>query len=223
MRLLIAVVQCTRDRWRIPAHREMLCGHGADVRFFYGKQPGFLFGKEPEGTAEALPNETELDVDDGYFLLVHKMIAIFKWALAHDYDFIFKVDADTFLDVEKLLKSGFDAHNWVGLMGDKGASGGVGHCTSGGVGIWLSRHAVRVFLDHYPKMPGGKMHSFDDWALSLTLADAGLKPVNSDLLWNFDLGPRTPEEKNNLISWHGWNPDPSHVERRGGGECPWKP
>ena len=58
-------------------------------------------------------------------------------------------------------------------MGDKGASGGVGHCTSGGVGIWLSRKAMQTFLDHYPKMPAGKMHQWDDWALSLTLADAG--------------------------------------------------
>jgi hypothetical protein len=98
-------------------------------------------------------------------------------------------------------------------MGDKGASGGVGHCTSGGVGIWLSRKAMQTFLDHYPKMPAGKMHQWDDWALSLTLADAGLKPVNSDLLWNFDLGPA---DKSKLISWHGWTPD-GRPEKRGPG------
>lgn len=216
MKVLIAVVQCTRDLWRIPAHREMLSGHGADVRFFYGSQP-------PSGVHEEKgSDEIELAVDDGYFTLVRKVSAIFEWALRRNYDFILKIDADTFLDVEKLLRAGFEAHDWVGLMGDKGASGGVGHCTSGGVGIWLSAYGMRTFLDHYPSMPGGKMHHFDDWALSLTLADAGLKPVNSDLLWNYDLGPRTEEEKKHLISWHGWNPDPSHVEQRGGGESPFK-
>lgn len=218
MKLLIAVVQCARDRWRIPAHRKMLSGKGADVYFFYGLQPS-----NPKAAFNPC-DEIELPVGDGYFAeLTRKAIAIYQWALAHDYDFLLKIDADTFLDVEKLLKAGFEAHDWVGLMGDKGASGGVGHCTSGGVGIWLSAKAMRTFLEHYPKMPGGKMHQFDDWLLSLTLADAGMKPVNSDLLWNYDLGPRTPEEKRNLISWHGWTPDAGHLEKRGGGESPWKP
>lgn len=223
MKLLIAVVQCTRDRWRIPAHREMLKGHGApgmtvDVRFFYGRQPGFLFGEDVE-LPEKGPDEVELDVDDGYFVLVHKVSAIFQWALQRNYDFVFKIDADTFLDVPKLLEAGFEKNDWVGLMGDKGASGGVGHCTSGGVGIWLSRKAMWTFLAEYPSMPPGKMHTMDDWALSLTLAKAGLKPVNSDLLWNFDLGQA---DKSQLISWHGWTPDREHAEQRGGGETPWK-
>jgi hypothetical protein len=205
MKLLIAVVQCQRDRWRIPAHREMLAGKGADVRFFYGRQ----MDARTKG-----PDEIELPVDDGYHVLIHKVCAIVRWALDHGYDYVFKIDADTWLDVPKLLAAGFEKHDWVGLMGDKGASGGVGHCTSGGVGIWLSAHAMRVFLDHYPTMPAGKMHLWDDWALSLTLADAGLKPVNSDLLWNFDLGPA---DKSTLISWHGWSPD-GRPEKRGGPE-----
>jgi hypothetical protein len=192
----------------------MLCGHGADVRFFYGMQPSAVGLGNPS-------DEWELPVDDAYFSLVSKVCMIYEWALFEGYDFIFKIDADTWLHVPKLLHAGFDAHDWVGLMGDKGASGGVGHCTSGGVGIWLSAKAMRTFLDHYPKMPGGKFHLFEDWALSLTLAAAGMKPVNSDLLWNYDLGPRTAEEKKNLISWHGWTPDGSHAEQRGGGESPW--
>jgi hypothetical protein len=216
MKLLIAVVSCAKDRWRIPAHRDMLCGHGADVRFFYGIQG-------PAATIVAMPDEIELPVEDGYFLLVRKVYLIFQWALAQGYDFIFKMDSDTWLDVEKLLEAGFEQHDWVGLMGDKGASGGIGHCTSGGVGYWLSAKAMRMYLDHYPKMPSGSFHFFEDWALSLTLAAAGLKPVNSDLLWNYDLGSRTPEEKKQLISWHGWTPDPAHSEQRGGGDSPWKP
>jgi hypothetical protein len=212
-KILIAVVTCTRDLWRIPAHRQMLSGHGADVRFFYGVQP--------VGVLDVVrKDEVELCVDDGYFMLVHKVMSIFEWALQRGYSHIFKIDADTFLDVPKLLCAGFEAYDWAGLMGDSGASGGVGHCTSGGVGIWLSAKAMRTFLEHYPKMPGGKMHHFDDWALSLTLADAGIKPVNSDRLWNYDLGPRTIEQKENLISWHGWNPDLDHKEERGGGEIP---
>lgn len=211
MKLLIAVVTCTRDLWRIPAHREMLSNKGADVRFFYGRQPC--------GALDVVGNdEVELEVSDDYFLLIRKVIGIFEWALKHNYDFVFKIDADTFLDVPKLLSAGFEANDWVGLMGDKGTSGGVGHCTSGGVGIWLSAKAMRTFLEHYPTMPGGKMHSWDDWALSLTLADAGLKPVNSDRLWNYDLGPRSVAEIRNLISWHGWTPDSSHIEQRGGGD-----
>ena len=206
MKLLIAVVQCARDRWRIPAHREMLAGKGADVRFFYGRQPQ----ARTEG-----PDEIELPVDDGYYVLIHKDIAIFEWALARGYEFVLKIDADTWLDVPKLLQSGFEQHDWVGLMGDKGASGGVAHCTSGGVGIWLSAKAMRTFLDHYPSMPPGKMHQWEDWALSLTLADAGMKPVNSDLLWNFDLGPA--EDRSKLISWHGWSPD-GRPEQRGPGK-----
>lgn len=210
MKVLVAVVTCTRDLWRIPEHRKMLYGHGADVRFFFGRQPcGAL--------TIVRRDEIELQVDDGYSLLVKKVIAIFEWALARDYDYVFKIDADTWLDVPKLLRAGFEEHDWVGLMGDKGKSGGVGHCTSGGVGIWLSAKAMRLFLKHYPTMPPGKMHSFDDWALSLTLAHALMKPVNSDLLWNFDLGAA---DKGTLISWHGWTPDQSRFEQRGPGEPP---
>jgi hypothetical protein len=186
----------------------MLAGKGADVRFFYGDQKrGTIFSFWPADISD----EIELPCDDGYYVLVHKVSMIFEWALSRGYTHVFKIDADTWLDVPKLLEAGFEQHDWVGLMGDKGASGGVGHCTSGGVGIWLSAHAMRVFLDHYPTMPAGKMHQWDDWALSLTLADAGLKPVNSDLLWNFDLGPA---DKSQLISWHGWSPD-GRPEKRG--------
>jgi hypothetical protein len=226
MKLLIAVVQCARDRWRIPAHREMLSGHGVDVRFFYGIQDNQWRGRTWEPTEQEIKDtlarnvttdEIELPVDDAYACLVRKVYAMLTWALANGYTHVFKIDADTWVNVEKLKTAGFEQHDWVGLMGDKGLSGGIGHCTSGGVGIWLSEKAIRLYLDKYPQMPCGKFHYYDDWAISLTLGYAGMKPVNSDLLWNFDLGPA---DKSKLISWHGWNPDPNHNEERGGA-LPW--
>lgn len=89
-----------------------------------------------------LPDELPLPAPDGYFYLTHKLRAGLRWALAQDYDFIFRADVDTFVDVPILLQSGFDSHNYTGKkIGPK-----PGYA-QGGTGYWLSRAACRLLVN----------------------------------------------------------------------------
>lgn len=215
MKVLIAVMTCARDRWRIPAHREMLCGHGADVRFFLGR-----------GNEDPERDEVIFDVGDDWNSLPHKCRAAFGWALDRGYDYLFKIDADTGVDVPALLSSGFEAHEYIGLLGDEGESNGLGHCASGGVGYWLSARAARAYLDHfqtYSQAHGGPYLLYEDWSLSIVLhdlatttGDHSLYPHHDPRYWNeileWKLGKR---ERKDCLTWHGWTPDPTREEVRG--------
>jgi hypothetical protein len=208
MKVLIAVQTCARDRWRTPAHREMLCGHGADVRFFLGRG-----NENPEA------DEIVFDVGDDWENLPGKVRGALQWALDRGYEYIFKCDSDTFVDVPKLLASGFEQHQYCGLMGDEGAGKGIAHCPSGGVGWWLSARAAKAFLDHWPKYSaehGGPYHQYEDWALAIVLndhvertGDTSLIPHHDIRYWNpaleWKFGKR---ELKDCITWHFWNGKP---------------
>jgi hypothetical protein len=203
MRVLIAVMTCARDRSFV--HRELLCGHGADVRFFLGQ------GNENPAEDEVIVGEP-----DDYYSLPHKVRAAFRWALEQGYDYIFKCDYDTWVDVPALLASGFEGHEYIGLMGDEGEGGGLAHCPSGGVGYWLSARAARIYLEHYQVYGSahpGPFHQFEDWCLAIVLhdyveqtGDQTLRPHHDPRYWNpgaldWKLGPR---EKKDCITLHPW-------------------
>jgi len=212
MKILIAVMTCARDRWRIPAHREMLCGHGADVRFFLG-----CGNENPE------PDEMLVDTEDDWEHLPFKVRFALKWALDNSYDYIFKCDSDTWVNVKALMESGFEGHNYVGLMGDEGESEGLAHCPSGGVGWWLSAKAARAFLRHWPEFSsanGGPYHVYEDWALAIVMHDYVDKTGDRSLIPHHDIRYWNPalewkfgkRELKDCITWHFWN-----------GKADWKP
>ena len=222
MSVLIAVMTCKRDRWMIPHHRKLLEGHGADVRFFMG-----------EGNHDAFSPEILLPCSDDYDKLIHKNAWMFRWFreyaeyTGHEttgprWDYVFKIDSDTFVDVPRLLAADL-TDDWAGLMGDEGAGGGKAHCTSGGVGIWLSLHAVNLFLKSYfgedknhPTLPPGRIQFWDDWCLSWMLAEAGLVPRHEVRFWNDDMTARLGWKKPaDFITYHGWAPKGVHRNVRG--------
>ena len=182
MRVLIAIMSCARDvmnganesiretwlTWmdRIPA--------GWDYRFFVGIGNPPPLADETEGfqnqyrhlasrrpTAVDLPptlsiplkeDEIALDVADSYAYLVHKVRASRAWAAEQGYDYIFKVDTDTFVIPPRLVSSGFESHDYIGarfaLTGPEDVylrkvmdNYKQGHYTQGGPGYWLSRRA----------------------------------------------------------------------------------
>lgn len=79
-----------------------------DLRFFYGKPP--------DKTVRLKPDEISLDVPDDYHNLPFKMQAIYKWALQHGYEYIVKADDDTFLYIDRLLRSGFESYDQMGYF-----------------------------------------------------------------------------------------------------------
>jgi hypothetical protein len=132
-RVLIAILSChalrgyeqsLRDTWikEIP--------EGVDHRFFLGlPNLDYVFS-----------DEVFLSVGDAWYDITHKMVAVCAWALAHDYDYLFKCDLDTLVRPVGLLQSDFKAWDWVGGQNSFFASGGAGYT--------LSQRAMRAVIEH---------------------------------------------------------------------------
>lgn len=96
---------------------------GVGVRFFYGRG----------ATRPPLADEVFLDADDSYEGLIEKVTEMFRWALAHDYDFVFKVDVDSFVHVKNFLASEFRDWDYTGR--------------GWGLGYVLSKTAMKVVVE----------------------------------------------------------------------------
>ena len=141
-KVLIAVPSChalrhweqtIRDTWGKDVPAEVA------LRFFLGQpkiEPGL--------------DEVILDCGDSLSDLTHKCVAMFRWALAQGYDFVFKGDLDTFVRPRLLLQSGFEQWDYVG-----GYEGGRAvDFASGGAGYVLSRKAMLSAIEgEYPREP----------------------------------------------------------------------
>src|SRR6266566_7396131 len=106
MKLLIAISTCeayellgvndaARKTW-LPQAAE----NGFDVRFFIGTG-----GTPHEGTEL-------LDVPDDYNSLCYKTHACLRWAVKHDYAFVFSSYPDTYIRPERLRNSGFEQYDY---------------------------------------------------------------------------------------------------------------
>jgi hypothetical protein len=100
-------------------------------KFFYGEG----------GNRSPLEDEVFLtSVPDDYRHLPHKTIAICKWALAHDFDYLLKVDDDTGVYVDRIV------HEALSGMWDY-AGYPNGRMASGGPGYWLSKEAFKTVAE----------------------------------------------------------------------------
>jgi hypothetical protein len=141
MNILIAVESCFKD-----AHK-----HQA-IRDTWGKEFGRRQAKFFMGGAGAGPFEDEIFlgtfIDDSYEALSLKTRAMCQWALAHDFDYMFKCDTDTLIDAERLISSAFSNYDYLGgENADINVPGfaprRIEFC-SGGAGYWLSRKALTI-------------------------------------------------------------------------------
>jgi hypothetical protein len=111
--------QTIRDTWGKDAE--------VDLRFFLGNPQVAL-----------APDEVFLDVGDGWSDITKKCVAMFQWALG--YEFVWKVDLDTFVRPKQLLGAGLESFDWVGGRNSFFASGGAGY--------GLSRRAMEYVVSH---------------------------------------------------------------------------
>lgn len=111
MKTLIAVTTCHPFRDRADAVRATWGKEveGADIKYFLG-----------QGEAQR-PDEVILDCPDGYHYLSQKTQLIRRWALANGYDYLWKIDDDTYVRPERLLGNGFQGLDYVGRL--RGSSG----------------------------------------------------------------------------------------------------
>ena len=132
------------------AQRACMKNSAVDYKFVYGSAAS-------NGMPDRALLEDELffDVDDTKPYLVLKNKAVFKWALEHGYDYVFRACDDTVVYPERLLAH-FDVlkdHDYAGTMCGYGVLPGHGVFTlryldymHGGVGIWLSRKSMEMLI-----------------------------------------------------------------------------
>jgi hypothetical protein len=160
MKILLAIKSCIRDKdnGSHDAIRNTWGKYvlGADLRFFYGKGMGNWLAMRND--------ETYLDVNDDYAHLQHKTREILRWSLAHDYDFTFLADNDTFLIPERLMKCGFEQYDYSGLFETGNVKLGTTFTldwygeavpgfypyASGGYGYFVSRKAAEIVVATEP-------------------------------------------------------------------------
>jgi hypothetical protein len=106
------------------------------------------------------------------WILNRKTEALVRYAFERDYDFVFKCDDDTYVHIERLLASGFEAHDYSGCT-DLHHAKNVGnyHWAQGGAGYWLSRRAMAVVSQH-----GLHRMREEDFAVGQLLAANGIAP-----------------------------------------------
>lgn len=148
-------VRAVRETWAkyLPAFERYV-----HLRFFYG---------QPADGRKPFNDEIFLDVPDDYTRLPHKVKAIFHWALAKGYDYVFKCDDDTFVYLDRLMASGFEGHDYVGYCYPS-----HGNYISGGTGYWLSRKAMQIIVN----APQPETWAEDRW-VGETLGKSGISPT----------------------------------------------
>jgi Galactosyltransferase len=127
MKILIAIPSCHALRNCEQTIRETWgkdLPTSVDLRFFLG---------QPVGNPQA--DEIFLDCGDSLAALTIKCVAMFRWALAQGYDYVWKVDLDTFVRPQQLPTGQYD---WIG--------GQNSHFASGGAGYGLSRRALEFVV-----------------------------------------------------------------------------
>lgn len=181
MKILIAIPSCRlhsdyqwaqRNTWIKDIPKDV------DYKFFLGREAG-LEG----GVVDEIRDEVYLYCSDAFMperglkkypTLPQKTKQICDYALLAGYDYIFKVDTDTLVNVENLLHSGFANNEYSGGYNQEES----GEFCSGGAGYWLSRKAMQVVVDSTVE------HWSEDVFVALALKEKGILPVwNSGYRW----------------------------------------
>jgi hypothetical protein len=144
---------------------------------------------------KAHDDEVILSTSDKYEHMALKLKSTLLWFLSKDFDFIFVCLTDTYVDVDRLLDSGFENTDYCGTAnGERTAVGG-------GPGIWLSKRSVS-FLTKAPVTSW----AYDKW-VGQVLLDNKVKLTHDERYSNLDLGDDPPLPENNTITSHIANRD----------------
>lgn len=142
MRILVAVTNCWPRRQRQEAIRNTWLKNippTMDVRFFLGRTPGTV--------PPLKDDEVLVDVDDGYLDLPAKTRAMCRYAREHGYDWLFKCDDDTYVQLQRLERSNFQSlGDYIGrARGSWGRDYPAPYAS--GFSYWLSQRAFTIIAD----------------------------------------------------------------------------
>jgi hypothetical protein len=147
--------QAVRDTWFRDA-----ATMGIDGRFFFGKPPGG-FPRQP------LPDEVFLDCADDYAHLPEKVQGICCHVVKGGYEYAFKCDTDTAVNVGLLAEELLSLPKGTDYAGRCHGAG-----CSGGAGYWLSRTAAALVAE----APVG--HWAEDVGVGKVMARYGIGPIH---------------------------------------------
>jgi len=174
MSLMIAIKSCKADLDR-GLHDCIRATWGQDfrntnvlVRFFIGHQGADYFMSHPKADSRTLrSDEVVADSADDYNSLPFKTRAICHWALGKKIDHVFLADTDTYVKADKLLTCGYQRFDYTGkitrpigetfpydAVDRSGKTTFISDChpwASGGYGYFLSREAMFLIADTFPK------------------------------------------------------------------------
>ena len=160
MRAIILVTSCDRDchNGRQEAAEETWMrawGDRIDHKFVIGRGPGQYIRP---------PWELLVEAPDDYAGVPFKMQEARRWALDHQYDYVFQACVDTWIHVPRLMTSGFENYDYSGYEYQGNASGGLGY--------WTSTKAISVLLD--ANVEEARRCVWEDVWVGRTLAKAGI-------------------------------------------------
>ncbi|MBN8458150.1 MAG: hypothetical protein J0M04_09940 [Verrucomicrobia bacterium] len=188
--MLVAACSCRKYPDRRQACRETwasVADANTTVRFFVGGG----------GVLEGEPDTVVLDADDTYETLPGKVMAFFRHALKHEeFDWLFKCDDDTYVDISRLWQLAEDGVDMAGsaYLMERGAP-------TGGAGYLLSRRMVEKLVAE-GLVPG---NGDEDVLIGREAFRLGARVVASGrLLPNAALYPRLD---NDLITAHYCGPE----------------
>lgn len=123
-------------------------------------------------------DEVILPVEDDFAHLPIKLKHMIRWALANGFDYFFRADSDTYVDLPRLMTCGFEKHEVMA------------HPTFGGGCGWVLNRASMEKLAYHP------VSSFIDevWAMGCLRGN----PIEFDLRFSDD----DVMKENDIISTH---------------------
>jgi hypothetical protein len=193
---LIAVLSCQQNALATDAMRETWLNNSpVEYKVFLG---------QTKRNRPIRANEVLLAASDDDRGLVDKIVQMIRWVREHGYTHVFKCDDDVYAVSDRLLKSGYEKHDYTGMVcnGNKG-SGWKEFCL-GGAGYWLSQKAMDAIVSAEIATP------LVDGHVAMTLAAAGIKPVH-DSRYRYthrvykDPLPELPESRNDIVSCAEFN------------------
>jgi hypothetical protein len=133
-------------------------------------------------------DEVFLDVPDD-LNLIPKIRKTIEYAVLNNYDWVFKCDVDTYVCVPRLLKSGFEKHEFSGFGGPYGGSG-----------YWMSRRAFLLLHENGEDIP---TFECEDWWVPRNLKRFGIE-VFQDARYH-SLTSEGPTPNNDIITVHWYS------------------
>lgn len=152
MKILIALLGSHTQPEHMAAQRETWLqdlDDKADYKYCLGlpggSEPDVLYLYQADGPLWERRGD---GVSHRTWVLNRKVEALCRYAVERDYDYVFKCDDDTYVNVDRLLASGFEQHDYSGST-DRHKAEGIGEYRwcQGGAGYWLSNKAAAIVAE----------------------------------------------------------------------------